>query len=220
MIVAIDGPAGSGKSTIAKILAERLGALYIDTGAMYRALTYKVLTSDIDLQDKEKIYEIARNTKLDFVRKGSTYHILLDGKDVNEEIRKPEVSAKVFYVADYPKIRGIMVFLQRKLSTNENVVIEGRDTTTVVFPEAKYKFFLDAEFSERVRRRQSDLLNKGIKISWEELSQSLAERDRKDKTRPVGALKQARGAIYIDTTKLSIEEVVNKLLEIINKKDV
>ena len=217
MIVAIDGPAGSGKSTIAKLLAARLKALYIDTGAMYRAITYKALKQNVDFSAKDKIYEMVKNTNIEFEKKGTSYHIFLDGEDVSEEIRRPEVSEKVFYLADMPKIRGIMVFLQRKMATSKDVVIEGRDTTTVVFPEADFKFYLDADFSERVKRRQRDFIAKGIKISYEELSRSLAERDVKDKSRAVGALKLAPGAIYIDTTNLSLEAVLDKLLSFINK---
>lgn len=213
LIVAIDGPAGSGKSTIARLLAKELDYIYIDTGAMYRALTLKALNRKIDLKDKEALVKLAGETEIDFKNdKDRSLKIFLDGKDVTQEIREPEVTKNVSYLADIPDLRSIMVEKQRFFGKEGSVVIEGRDTTTVVFPEADKKFYLDALFKERVKRRYNQLISEGKKISIEELEKSIKMRDVKDTKRKVGALRKAKDAFFLDTTKLAIPRVVKELL--------
>jgi len=218
MIIAIDGPAGSGKSTVAKILARRLGFLYIDTGAMYRAFTLKVIKKGLDFRDKESINRLLKDTKIELVEdKDKNLKVLLDGEDVSDQIRLPQVSEKIFYVADDPQVRKIMVAWQREMGKKRDCVIEGRDTTTVIFPDADIKIYLDADFKVRVKRRYKDFLEKNVKISLQEVEKKLRQRDEKDFSRPVGALKRVEDAVYIDSTNLSIEEVCGKILSLLEK---
>ncbi|RKY39735.1 MAG: (d)CMP kinase [Candidatus Omnitrophota bacterium] len=217
MIVAIDGPAGSGKTTVAKLLAQRLGILYLDTGATYRALTYKALKESVDLDDEERLEELARTLNLNFdFSKGK---IFLDEEVITEKIREPIIDKTVSKVAEKPKVREVLVKMQRKIAQGKDFVVEGRDITTVVFPKAEFKFFLDAEFSVRLKRRFKELEKKKISISLEEVEKDLKKRDRADLERKEGPLKKSEDAIYIDTTDLSIEEVVEKLLGYICKKE-
>ncbi|MCK5306038.1 MAG: (d)CMP kinase [Candidatus Omnitrophica bacterium] len=211
-VVAIDGPAGSGKSTVARMLAEELGYVYVDTGAMYRALTFKTLRGGIDLNSKKALIELARgtNVKLESAN-GRSLRVLLDEEDVTERIREPEVTNNVAYLANIPEIRELMVSLQRTLGEGRDIVIEGRDTTTVVFPNADKKFYLDASFEERLSRRHQQLLSEGKGVVLDILGRDMNARDKKDTGRRVGALRRAEDAIYIDTTKLTIVQVVKKI---------
>ncbi len=215
MIIAIDGPAGSGKSTVAKIIASKRGLLYIDTGAMYRALTLKAIRNGLDLSDSKSILSMTKDTSLELKPASSGIRVFLDGKDVSDAIRTPEVTNKIFYVADDPQVREIMVVLQRKIAGRQDSILEGRDITSVVFPDAESKFYIDASFEERCKRRWQDFKNKGMDISLEQVKKDLAERDYRDKNRPVGALKMVSGAVYIDTSNLTIDEVVDKILSVI-----
>lgn len=212
MIIAIDGPAGAGKSTIAKLLAEKLGYLYVDTGAMYRAMTLKALRLKADFNDVEKLVEIAFDTdiKLEKSAKNNT-SVLLDGEDVSVLIRKPNVTNAVFHIANVAKIRALMVKFQREYAKDNSIVMEGRDIGTVVFPRAQKKFYLDAQAAVRARRRKLELDEKGISMELEELIKQIEERDRRDKSRKCGPLKQAKDAVYVDTSQMNIEEVVNCL---------
>jgi len=220
MIIAVDGPAGAGKSTVAKILAKEFNCLYIDTGAMYRALTLKILDGKIDINDIKGIIEIANMTKIELVSTAEgPIKVILDGNDVSLAIREPRVTKFVSLVAKIKEVREVMVVLQRRLGKKNDCILDGRDIGTVVFPKADRKFFIDATFEERVKRRFKDLQNLGINnVSREQVSADLANRDKIDSTREVAPLKKAHDAIYIDTTKMSIEEVVNTMSCLVRPK--
>ena len=210
-IVAIDGPAGSGKGTIAKILAKECNLLYIDTGAMYRAIAYAMIKNNIKLDEEDKIIELAKNSKIEFID-GKTY---LDGHDISSEIRSMEVTKIVFSVSSIIKLREILVDLQRKLAEGSNVIMEGRDITTVVFPNATYKFYLDANVEERAKRRYKENTEKGMNVSFEEILENIKKRDYNDMHKEVGALTRSEDSIYIDSSNMTIEEVVEKIKSII-----
>ena len=215
MIVAIDGPAGAGKSTVAKILAKRLGFLYIDTGAMYRALTLKALDNNIDISNEYKINELALKTNIDLrSNPDGSLSIILDGKDVSLEIRQPRITQVVSDVSKIKGVRQVLVKMQRELGQKGNCVLEGRDIGTVVFPHAEKKFFIDATADVRVNRRFKELKGLNQDIAENDVAKDLSNRDKIDSTREVSPLRKAEDAIYIDTTKLSIEEVVSKMLEL------
>lgn len=216
-VIAIDGPAGAGKSTIAKLIAKRLGFLYIDTGAMYRALTLKAIKSGVDFSDSTKIVDLMTNTDIKLVNKSDgSIEVLLDGSIVTDDIRKPEITKYVSLVAKISGVRKQMLVLQRQLGLSSSCVLDGRDIGTVVFPDAYKKFFLDANFNERVKRRYKELKDVDSAISAIDVACDLKNRDTIDSTRECAPLKQAEDAIYIDTTNMTIEEVVNSLLAYIN----
>jgi len=220
--VAIDGPAGSGKSTVSKLVAERLGFTYIDTGAMYRALTLKVMRKDIPFDDEAGITEVSQSLDLQLLPADAgkeTIRVVLDSEDISEEIRKMEVTVNVKYVAKIPEVRENLVRLQRKMAKDMNgAVMEGRDIGTVVLPNAKNKFYVDASFEERIERRLAELRAKGHPTTHDEVADDLKQRDHTDKTRKVGPLKKADDAIFTDTTDLSIDEVVTKIIGLVNTK--
>lgn len=213
MIVAIDGPAGSGKSTVARKVAEKLGFFYVDTGAMYRALTLKVIRSGMDFEDEDSMHELALNTDIQLKEEEGSLKVYMDREDVSLQIRKPEVTNRIFHVADKVRVREVMVGLQRKIGRSRNSVFEGRDITTVVFPDAEFKFFLDADFEERAQRRHREYLQKGLDIEYEEVKEDLRKRDIRDTSRPVGALRLAQDAVRIDTTGMTIDEVVEEIFK-------
>ncbi|MBI5150168.1 MAG: (d)CMP kinase [Candidatus Omnitrophica bacterium] len=216
-VITIDGPAGAGKSTVAKELARRLGVFYLDTGAMYRALTLKAIRLGLNLEDAATLVEAARDTKIRLENHNSGTKVLLDGEDVSEAIRSLEVTNKTFYIARTGGVREIMVGWQREIGARQSVVIEGRDVGTVVFPKAAHKFYLDADFEERVRRRVKELREKGKQVDEDSLKKELQERDHKDFTRAVGPLKVAEDAVVIDTTHLTVNGTVDEILKHINK---
>ena len=219
MIIAIDGPAGAGKSTVAKILAKRLGFLYIDTGAMYRALTLKTLETNTEIKNTAKIVELAADSCIDLINNpDGTLKVLLDGRDVSRDIRQPVITQFVSDIAKIGEVRKIMVELQRKLGRQGNAVLDGRDIGTVVFPDAEKKFYVDADFKERVSRRYKESTGLGQKVSFNDVSGDLANRDNIDSNRKIAPLKKADDAIYVDTTRLSIEEVVDRLLKEVSQK--
>jgi len=217
MIIAIDGPAGAGKSTAAKLLAKKLKFLYIDTGAMYRALTLKVLDRGIAIKDAQSITELALSSSIDLINNpDGSLKVLLDGRDVSADIRQPRITQFVSEIAKIKEVRSVMVNLQRKLGEQGNAVLDGRDIGTVVFPDAKIKFYIDADFKERVNRRHKESLELKQNITFEDVSLDLSNRDNIDSNRKVAPLKKADDAIYVDTTNLNIKEVVNRLLSFIN----
>lgn len=219
-IIAIDGPAGSGKSTVAKLVAKKLGLFYIDTGAMYRALALKAHMQGISPHDSKKITELAARTDiaLRYEPHAGRLRVFLDEKEVTEEIRKPYVTEQVSLVAKIKEIRERMVMLQRKLAEGKPSILEGRDTTTVVFPDAYKKFYLDAERAERIHRRYLEMKEKAIPVDEAEVEENIEERDRIDSTRLVSPLRRAEDACYIDTTHLSIDEVVDRVITEIRRE--
>jgi len=215
MIVAIDGPAGAGKSTVAKILAKRLGFLYIDTGAMYRALTLKVLENNIDVNDENKINELALKAKIDLrSNHDGSLSVFLDGRDVSLDIRQPGITRFVSDVSKIKGVRQVLVKLQRELGRKGDCVLEGRDIGTVVFPDAQKKFFIDASSQVRTNRRFKELKGLNQDVAEVDVAKDLANRDKIDSNREVSPLRKAVDAVYIDTTELSIEGVVEKMLEL------
>ena len=217
MIIAIDGPAGAGKSTIAKNIAHKLGFLYIDTGAMYRALALRALEEKIDILDTHKIIAMAKKAGIDLTNNpDGTLKIMLDGKDVTGQIREPSVTKVVSDIAKIKEVRQIMLGLQRKLGNSGNSVLDGRDIGTVVFPNADKKFYLDADSTERIRRRYKELTDSGQKVTLNSVETDLGNRDKIDSTRKVAPLRRAEDAVYIDTTNLNIEQVIVEVLSYIN----
>ena len=217
MIIAIDGPAGSGKSTIARLIAKDKGLIYLDTGAMYRLVTLKALNKGIlgnnDLNYLEEIKKLLDNLNIDIKENG----FYLDDVDVSEEIRKPIVSENVSDVAAIREVREKMVDLQRKFSESKNVILDGRDIGTVVFPNADLKIFLIADAKERAKRRYKELVEKGENVEIEEVYENILKRDKIDSTRKESPLKKAEDAIEVDTTSKNIEEVKNEILRMINE---
>lgn len=214
MIIAIDGPAGAGKSTVARLIAQKLGFLYIDTGAMYRALTLKALEKKSDIKNTAGLIEIARQAKIDLTNnQDGSLRISLDGRDVTGLIRQPRITALVSDIAKIKEVREAMLVLQRKLGRERDSVLDGRDIGTVVFPDADKKFYLDAQFPERVRRRYKELQELSQKITLKEVEADLHNRDTIDSGREFAPLKKADDAIYIDTTNMAIEEVVDNVLK-------
>lgn len=213
MIIAIDGPAGAGKSTVAKMVAKKLGFLYIDTGAMYRALTLKALRDNLGLDNAPGLVEMACSTKITLLNNpDGSLKVLLDGEDVSREIRQPRITQ---FVSDVAKIKGVreaMLKVQRKFGKEKDAVLDGRDIGTVVFPDADKKFYLDGQFKERVKRRYLELKELGQDVTELAIEGDLYNRDTIDSNREFAPLKKADDAIYIDTTCMNIDEVVEKLL--------
>ena len=218
MIVAIDGPAGTGKGTVAKLISERLDFVYIDTGAMYRCITLKMIRENISLNEEEKIKDLPERTKITFKNLSDKQHVYLDGEDVSDLIRKPNVNELVSPVSAIKIIRIKMVELQRKLGEEGNVIMEGRDITTVVFPNAEVKIYLDAKLEIRAERRYKELVERGNNVTYEDTLESIRKRDKNDMEKEMGALKIAEDAVVIDTSNMTIEEVYDKIKEIIELK--
>jgi len=215
--IAIDGPAGAGKSTISKLLASQLGYIHIDTGAMYRAVGLKVLKNNISPYDSRKIVEILNSTDIKIKLVDGKQLVFLDGEDVTEEIRQPEVS---MYASDVSKIREVrerLVKMQQDLAKQKGVIMDGRDIGTHVLPNAELKIFLTATAEERAKRRFLELKQKGYNVDYYQLLDEIKKRDQNDMTREFAPLRIAEDAIVIDSTSLSIEEVLQKILELINK---
>lgn len=216
MIIAIDGPAASGKSTVAKMLATKLKMFYIDTGAMYRALTLKALKKGVDAEDGRSITKLARGLNIELKKgKGDRLKVFLDGKDVTEDIRGKDVDRDVSLLSAHLSVRRYMVTKQRNLCKDINVVVEGRDIGTKVFPDADKKFYLDASLYERARRRQLEEIDRGEMVDIFQVEQELVKRDRMDSTRKNSPLLRAKDAIVIDTTHLDVKGVVKKMLDVI-----
>ncbi|MFA5779315.1 MAG: (d)CMP kinase [Elusimicrobiota bacterium] len=218
-VVAIDGPAGAGKSTIAKIVARELGYLYIDTGAMYRAITWKVMANKIDLRAERKIVEMSKKTGIKLVQSDDKLKIFVDGKNVSEKIRSENVTKNTNTIAAIQGVRKILRDKQRLLGRNGEVVMEGRDIGTAVFPDAEKKFYLDAKPKERAVRRWKELKAKGKKVSLKKIAEAIRKRDYRDRHRGISPLKKARDAIVIDSTFLTQKLVARKILENIRESD-
>jgi len=214
IIIAIDGPAASGKSTTARLVAERLGYLYIDTGAMYRAVALKVLEHGLDVDDVEGISKLVEKTEVRLVQSKDGLKVYLDGRDVTDEIREPEVTNASSAVSAIPKVRELLVREQRKMGESGGIVLEGRDIGTVVFPNADLKIYMVADDEERARRRQRELLQKGGAKAPDlsVLIQEIQERDKRDSSRAISPLRKAADAIELDTSNLTIEEQVEFVL--------
>jgi len=213
-VVAIDGPAASGKSTTARMAAERLGFLYLDTGAMYRAVTWKALEEKIDPDDAEGLERLVSEVRLDLAQDPAGARVLVDGEDVTEKIREPRISREVSRVSRVPAVRRAMVAAQRALGERGAVVVEGRDIGTVVFPRAAVKIFLAASIEERARRRREELLRAGLEQDLDELREEIRRRDELDSAREDSPLRQADDAVRIDTTGLTVEEQVERVVAI------
>lgn len=224
MIIGIDGPAGTGKTTIAKLFEEKYNIKYINTGAMYRALAYKCLQNGIEKDDEENILKILKDTKIEYVKKSVDgkilTNIILDGKNIIEEIHRVDIAPIASDISKIVKVRAYMVDLQRKIANEyvkngEDVLLEGRDICTVVFPDADLKIYLDADTKIRAKRRLEELKQRGISqdLTLEQIIESIEKRDETDKNKTVGALKRTENQKYIDTTNRNIEDVITEILE-------
>ncbi len=213
--IAIDGPSASGKSTVAKLLASKLNFLYVDTGAMYRAYTLAVLNASLDPKNEEESDSLINKIEISF---NDENHITLNGKDVSKEIRENDVANNVSYIASYKNIRLFLVSLQQKIANNKNIVMDGRDIGTYVLKDAEVKIFLNANVEERAKRRFNENKEKNIKTSYEDCLENIKKRDYIDSHRDFCPLRKAEDAILIDSTDLTIDEVVSKMEEIIKKK--
>lgn len=212
IVVAIDGPAGSGKSTIAKALAQKLGFVYLDTGAMYRAITYMAISKSI-VEDIPKVIELTKNIELKLSFENGITRVFVDDVEVTDKIRTPEINAKVSDISRVPEIRQEMVRIQRSLGEKGNLIAEGRDTTTVVFPEADLKIYLTATLEERANRRFLEYQQKGQETSLDEVKKSIENRDYIDSHREVSPLKKAEDAVEIDTTEMTVGSEQNVILD-------
>ena len=218
MIVAIDGPAASGKSTTAKMVAKKLEMTYLDTGAMYRAVTLALLRSNTDLDDYDSVCQVVDELELDIYDKGSKTIVKLDGEDVSQEIRSMPVTENVSAVSAMKYVRQTMVEIQRNIGKKTNCVVEGRDIGTVVFPDAEFKIFMVADVNMRAERRFKDLHEMGESRSFQDVLADLRRRDEKDSTRAYSPLQKADEAIEIDTSMLSIDQQVEKIINLVRKK--
>ncbi|PEF74429.1 (d)CMP kinase [Bacillus pseudomycoides] len=214
--IAIDGPAAAGKSTVAKVVAKELSYVYIDTGAMYRTLTYAALEQNVDIENEESLMEVLKNVNIDFQQGENTQLVFLNGKDVSEAIRTPNVTNRVSIVAKHRLVREEMVRRQQALAEKGGVVMDGRDIGTHVLPNAEVKIFMLASVQERAERRHLENTKKGFASSLEQLKKEIAKRDKLDSEREVSPLKKADDALELDTTSLSIEEVVQKIMDIVS----
>lgn len=217
-VVAVDGPAGSGKGTVTQKIAKEMNLISIDTGAMYRCVTLYMLRNNIGLQEKEKINELLKNIKIEFKKENCVDKVFLNEEDVSKLIREKDVNEFVSQVSHIVEVRENITNLSRKVAEGKEVIMEGRDIGTNVFPDAEIKIYLDATPEERAKRRLKQNIEKGIQIPFDEIVENIKFRDYNDKTSPVAPLKQADDAIYIDSSDMKIDEVVRTIEDIINKK--
>lgn len=212
MIIAIDGPAGSGKGTIASLVSKKLNLVNIDTGATYRCVALEMIKEKVGLEETDKIIEISKNIDIKLTEDS---RVFLNDEEVTNRIREKDVTKIVSEVSSIEKVRENLVTLQRNMAKGKNVIMEGRDITTVVFPNADYKFYLDASIDERVKRRTIQNKEKGIEMSIKEIKDNIEKRDYNDMHKKVGALKKTNEQIYIDTSNMTIDEVVNEIINIV-----
>ncbi len=218
LIIAIDGPAGSGKTTTAKLVAQELDYLHLDTGAMYRGVAEKVLRAGIDPSDNEAVSRLIDSTTVALEQSGNGVRVLLDGHDVTSRIRRPEVTSVVSAVSSVPEVRRAMVRYQRSIGKSGEVVVEGRDIGTVVFPDADVKVFLVADLMARAHRRQLELGHVGVEASLESLAREIQDRDTKDSTRSDSPLQKAKDAIVLDTSELTIAQQVDFIVSLARQR--
>ncbi|WP_421379274.1 (d)CMP kinase [Bacillus salacetis] len=216
--IAIDGPAAAGKSTVAKIVAEKLSYIYIDTGAMYRSITYKAIESDVDLNDEENLHKLLLDTKIELAPGPDGQLVYVDGQEVTQEIRQNNVTNSVSIAAKHRLVREEMVKRQQELANEGGVVMDGRDIGTHVIPDAEVKVFLLASVEERAKRRHSENTSKSIPSDLEQLKSEIAQRDKLDSEREVSPLKKASDAVEIDTTSLGIDEVASRILALVSER--
>ncbi len=219
-VITIDGPAGVGKSTVARMLARSLEYIYLDTGALYRALALKALDEGVSLKDEAALAGLASRSRFEIVNEEGGLSVLSDGKDVSRLIRTEEISVAASNISRYSLVRQALLSLQRRLGQDGGIVAEGRDTGTVVFPDADYKFYLDAESGERVRRRHRELILRNENIEYKDLAKGILQRDKQDRERDTAPLKPAADAIIIDTTRLSVEECLKTMLAAIDRQEI
>jgi len=217
LIIAIDGPAGSGKSTAARLLAKRLGYKYIDTGSMYRAIACKIHENNVNMYDSENIAEICRKTNIELYQRPDGMQVLLDGHDVTDSIRDHAISSLASTISAQPFVRERLVALQRKMGRSGGAVMEGRDIGTVVFPDADIKFFLDATAEERARRRHNELMSRGEPVAYDKVLKDILKRDQNDICREVAPLRRAGDAVVVDTSLIDADAVVDLMVDRIKK---
>lgn len=218
LVIAIDGPVGSGKSTVARALAARLGFRYLDTGAMYRAVTLKVLREGVDMEDADALTQVARSCRIELEATPDGTRVLLDGEDVSSAIRSLEVTNNAFRPSETPGVRKRMVELQRAVASRGPLVAEGRDMGTVVFTDSPAKFYLDASVDERARRRHKERIAKGDAISPEELKKQIVLRDARDSKREASPLRKADDAVYVDSSDMTVADVVDHIISDLSEK--
>jgi len=212
LVITIDGPAGVGKSTVSKIVAQRLSAVYLDTGALYRAIAYKIGKNGVDLDDDEKIVDLCSQTDLSLTMVDGDVQVRVDGEEITGKIRTEQIGILASRASALPAVRKALLPLQRAAAGEAGVVAEGRDMGTVVFPDADVKFFLAADVEERTRRRHDQLLEKGMSSDYDDIQRGLEQRDCQDRERSIAPLRPATDAIVIDTTELDIEGVVGAMM--------
>lgn len=217
-IVAIDGPAGTGKGTVTSLLSEEMGLVNIDTGATYRCVALYAIRNNIQLEEKERIIQSLGNIEIDMKNEEGRQTVFLNGEDVTKEIRSKEVTQIVSQISSIKEVRFAMVEVQRNLAKGKDVIMEGRDITTYVFPNADVKIYLDADEKERAKRRYKEMQEKGIEMTYEEVLRNIQIRDKNDKEKEIGALIIAEDAVYVDTTNLTIEEEKERVKQIIEEK--
>jgi cytidylate kinase len=212
LVITIDGPAGAGKSTVSKILAKKLDYVYLDTGALYRALAYKALNLNMPTDEVSSLTDLCSNTKVVLKNAGGRMKVYVDGEDVEEKIRTEEIGLAASKISAFAVVREKLLHLQREAGIQGGIVAEGRDMGSVVFPHADYKFYLDAHWEERIKRRHNELLEKGVSAEYQSIRQDMLIRDKQDKQREIAPLKAPDGAIIIDSDNLSVQEVVEKII--------
>jgi len=219
MIITVDGPAGSGKSTVARELAKALSIAYLDSGATYRAVTYHAISQGIDLQDEAALAALAKRIDLELIPQADGVGVLVSGRDVSRQIRAPEITTQTRYAASAPRVRAVLVKLQRKIGNRMgSFVSEGRDQGSVVFPDADVKFYLDASPQVRARRRSDELRATGRPADRRKILQAIMDRDRRDRSREVGPLVKPDGAVMIDTSEMTVAQVTEAMVQVIQER--